>query len=77
MLVMHGHNLALCISEETSGSRYTILRQIDLQSTAVETRHQIRQALALDADVRGQDVVAHRQSDRLHNCAGRVQDRRQ
>ena len=77
LLVVRGHKLALRVPARRWSDHDAVDSMMRSQSPAAETRYEIGNTLALDADVRGQDVVAHRQSDRLHNHAGCVQDGRQ
>ena len=62
ILVMRRHEFALCVPSPKLRVNIPNMENIrHLQTTAVETRDQIRQALPLDTYLRCQDVVAHRQ----------------
>lgn len=64
LLAMYGHELALCIPGYRPVSRGHYRRPAYLQTPAIETRHEIGYALAFNADIRRQDIIAYGQSSR-------------
>lgn len=59
LLVVHGHELALCIPGQPQLSQEQYGKSGSSQTTAIETRHEIGYALALNTDIGCQDIIAH------------------
>lgn len=62
LLVVHGHEFALCIPGQFHISRGLHGKLEHSQTTAIETRHEIGYALAFNTDIRRQDIIAYGQS---------------
>lgn len=62
LLVVHGHELALCVPRQLHISQGLHGKSEHSQSTAIETRHEIGYALAFNTDIGRQDIIAYGQS---------------